>query len=141
MSDGILHVFLVDDDPFYRKQLEAVFSNESEFKVRSYASSNDCLANIDKNPDLILLDYNLDSVDNSAPNGLTTLRKIKSALPNTHVIMLSAQDKMDVAVNCMKNGASDYITKNETAFVKMKISVKNIFTKPASDKTVKHWEW
>lgn len=141
MNDGTLHVFLVDDDPFYRKLLEDVFSNENEFKVRSYASSNDCLANIDKKPDLIILDYQLDSVDSSAPNGLTTLRKIKSLLPDTHVIMMSSQDKIDVAVNCMKNGASDYITKNETAFVKMKISVKNIFTKPATDKTVKHWEW
>ena len=41
--------------------------------------------------------------------------------------MLSSQDKIDVAVNCMKHQAFDYIVKSETAFLRLQKAITTIF--------------
>ena len=136
-----VRIFLVDDDPLFSKSLENVFFGKDEFEIISFHSSKDCLANLGKKPDIVVLDYNLDGIDKTSPNGLTTLKKIKEQAPETRVIMLSSQDRIEVVVNCMKNEASDYIVKNETAFVRLKIAIKNIFSHPSSPKTIERWDW
>jgi DNA-binding NtrC family response regulator len=40
--------------------------------------------------------------------------------------MLSSQDKIDVAVNCMHHKAFDYVVKSETAFMRLKLIITNI---------------
>lgn len=136
-----INVFLVDDDPFYLKSLENLFKSIQEFNVHVFNSGNECLNNLHKGPDIVVLDYALNGLDATSSNGLTTLRKIKEQKPNVHVIMLSSQDKIEVAVNCMKHQASDYIVKNETAFVRLKIAIKNIFIQNKTNKTVQKWDW
>ncbi len=59
----------------------------------------------------------------TAENGVEILKKIKEASPTSAVIMLSGQDKISVAVECMKNGAYDYVIKSESAFTR----IENIF--------------
>ena len=59
-------------------------------------------------------------------NGIETLDKIKAVYPYLPVIMLSSQDKIDVAVNCMHHKAFDYVVKSETAFLRLKKSITNI---------------
>jgi DNA-binding NtrC family response regulator len=66
-------------------------------------------------------------VDENAINGLETLDRIKSFNPQIPVIMLSSQDKIDVAVNCMKHQAFDYIVKSETAFIRLQKAITTIF--------------
>ncbi len=82
---------------------------------------------ISQNPDVIILDYYLNSVDKNAINGLETLDRIKAINPEIPVIMLSSQDKIDVAVNCMKHQAFDYIVKSETAFLRLQKTITTIF--------------
>jgi len=53
-------------------------------------------------------------------NGIDTLDQIKAINPDIPVVMLSCQDKIDVAVNCMHHKASDYVMKSETAFMRLK---------------------
>ncbi len=73
------------------------------------------------------MDYHLNGVNKHAINGLTTLDRIKAANPQIPVIMLSSQDKIDVAVNCMKHQAFDYIVKSETAFLRLQKAITIIF--------------
>jgi DNA-binding NtrC family response regulator len=61
----------------------------------------------------------LDGINKTALNGLETLAKIREMNPEIPVIMLSSQDKIEVAVNCMKLQAFDYIVKSETAFSRL----------------------
>jgi DNA-binding NarL/FixJ family response regulator len=70
-------------------------------------------------PAIIILDYHLDGIDKKAMNGINVLDKIKSFNQNIYVVMLSAQDKIEVAVNCMHHGADDYVVKSETAFIRL----------------------
>ena len=76
---------------------------------------------------MIILDYHLDGVDKNAMNGIETLDKIKATHPDIPVIMLSSQDKIDVAINCMHHRALDYVVKSETAFLRLQKIITTLF--------------
>lgn len=120
----VIKIFLVDDDPIFLKSLEIDFLQHSDpialgFEVETYATGELCMKNLSNNPDIIILDYHLDGIDKNAMNGMDTLDKIKAHNENIPVIMLSSQDKIEVAVNCMHHKASDYVIKSETAFMRL----------------------
>src|SRR6185437_6639103 len=77
------------------------------------------LKNMDKHPDIVVLDYHLSSSKPGAQNGVDILKTIKEKYPDTNVIMFSGQDKIEVAIDSMKYGAYDYVVKGETAFSRM----------------------
>lgn len=57
-------------------------------------------------PELVLLDYMMPEMD-----GLSALQRIKTTFPDTYVVMLTGKGSEEVAVELMKNGASEYILK------------------------------
>lgn len=120
-------LFLVDDDALFLKSLEIEFSQNTESIIKTFATGELCLENISQNPDIIILDYHLNGVDKNAINGLETLDRIKTINPRIPVIMLSSQDKIEVAVNCLKHQAFDYIVKSETAFLRLQKAITTIF--------------
>ena len=126
-NENKIQLFLVDDDALFLKSLEIEFAQNTESAIKPFATGELCLENISQNPDVIILDYHLNSVHKNAINGLETLDRIKTANPRIPVIMLSAQDKIEVAVNCMKHQAFDYIVKSETAFLRLQKAITTIF--------------
>src|SRR5690349_19855840 len=106
-----LKLFLVDDDALFLKSLEIEFLQHSDFTVETFSSGEQCLAHLDNKPDVIILDYNLNSINKKAMNGIETLDKMKATNPNIPVVMLSSQDKIDVAISCMHHRAFDYVVK------------------------------
>jgi DNA-binding NarL/FixJ family response regulator len=116
-NNNKIKLFLIDDDALFLKSLEIDFLNHADFDIETYATGELCIANLSHNPDVIILDYLLDDVDKTAMNGIETLDKIKVFNPDIPVVMLSAQDKIDVAINCMHHKATDYVVKSETAFM------------------------
>jgi len=133
-----IKLFLVDDDAMFLKSLEIDFSSLTGFEINTFSSGEICLANLPSNPDVIILDYHLDGINKGAMNGLETLDKIKSVNPEIPVIMLSSQDKIEVAINCMHHKAFDYIVKSETAFMRLQ---KNIITIFSYKKLEKELSW
>jgi DNA-binding NtrC family response regulator len=87
---------------------------------------------------LIILDYLLDGVDRDAMNGIKILDKIKVFNPEIPVVILSAQDKIDVAINCMHHAAFDYVVKSETAFMRLQKIITSIFE---TNKLKKQLNW
>lgn len=120
-------VFLVDDDALFLKSLEIEFRAQADFNIETYLTGELCISHLHHNPDVIILDYHLDGTDKTAMNGIDTLDKIKAFNPDIPVIMLSSQDKIDVAVNCMHHMAFDYVTKSETAFLRLQKAITTIF--------------
>jgi len=110
------------------KSLEIEFTQHSDFKIEMYATGELCLENLSHKPDIIILDYQLDGVDKNAMNGIQTLDKIKSFNPEIPVIMLSSQDKIEIAINCMHHKAFDYVVKSETAFVRLQKKINTIIS-------------
>jgi len=120
-------LFLVDDDVLFLKSLQIDFTHNTGSDIQTFITGELCLESLSQNPDVIVLDYHLNSVDKNAINGLETLDKIKSINAGIPVIMLSSQDNIDVAVNCMKHQAFDYIVKSETAFLRLQKTITTIF--------------
>ena len=127
MNNERIKLFLVDDDALFLKSLEIEFLRHADFTIDTFATGELCLANLSHDPDIIILDYLLDSIDKNAMNGIETLDKIKAFNPDIPVVMLSAQDKIDVAINCMHHRAFDYVVKSETAFIRLQKIITTIF--------------
>lgn len=126
-NDNKVKIFLVDDDALFLKSLEIEFLENADFIVETYPTGELCIANLSHNPDIVILDYQLDGIVQNAMNGLETLDKVKAFNPEIPVIMLSSQDKIEVAINCMHHKAFDYVVKSETAFVRLQKIITAIF--------------
>jgi DNA-binding NtrC family response regulator len=101
-------IFVVEDDPAYTKFLKYVLGLNPDYEVEFFSSGRDCLNNLHKNPAVITLDYSLPDMP-----GEKVLSQIRSHDPNINVIIISAQEKIGTAVELLKSGAYDYITKDE----------------------------
>ena len=126
-KDNKIKLFLVDDDAMFLKSLEIDFLEHADFTIETFKTGELCLENLSHNPDVIILDYRLDGIDKTAINGIETLDQIKAFNPDIPVVMLSSQDKIDVAINCMHHKAFDYVVKSETAFMRLQKIITAIF--------------
>lgn len=127
MKSKEIKVFLVDDDSVFLKLLEGEFLQEPGFSVDTFSTGELCIPALAQNPDVIILDYHLDGIHKNAMNGLEALDRIKAFNPDIPVVMLSSQDKIDVAINCMHHKAFDYVIKSETAFMRLQKIITTIF--------------
>ena len=126
-TENKIKLFLIDDDAVFLKSLEIEFQQHADFDIETFATGELCVKNISRFPDVIILDYHLDGIDENAMNGIATLDKIKAFNPDIPVVMLSSQDKIEVAIDCMHHRAFDYVVKSETAFVRLQKIITTIF--------------
>lgn len=120
-----LLIFLVDDDAIYLQILASKIKENCNCEIKTFLTGEACLDLLDENPDLVFLDYCLNSQQKNAKNGLQILESIKAKNARIEVVMLSAQDQLEAAINCIKLGAFDYIVKSETAFVRAEKAIKD----------------
>ncbi|MCH8902476.1 MAG: response regulator [Bacteroidetes bacterium] len=124
-------VFLVDDEIMLlnglKHHLSATLADNSE--IKTFATGEECIANLKLKPDVIFLDYYLDGADPEAENGLETLKKIKDSDPETRVIMLSGQQGFGAAAQTLLKGAEDYIIKGDQAFTRVEEMIKEFMQK------------
>jgi two-component system OmpR family response regulator len=119
-------IFIVDDDPMQSSMLKDYLSKYSTFAIHVFNSGEECIKNLSLEPQVIFLDYNFDLAGKNAMDGIDILKEIKAQKPLTEVVMISGQDRIDVAVNTMKYGAFDYIVKSESAFHRSENVIFNI---------------
>jgi len=120
------NVFLVDDDPLFLKVMETQFKDQTYYNIHAFSTGEECLKNLSQKPDIIFLDYYLNTTKSKADNGLAILDKIKAFDPKIQVIMLSSQDSMSIAINCLRHDAFDYIVKSEAAFVRAQKAISSL---------------
>jgi DNA-binding NtrC family response regulator len=108
-----MFIFLVEDDPFYSTMLIELLKNAGYDNVKHVDNGLECLLQVyeDKTPDLIIMDQQLGMV-----NGVEVLQKIRAYKPDLRVIFMSGQKDVKLAVQSIKQGAMDYIKKDEYAF-------------------------
>ena len=96
------------------------------YEIKTFDNGEEMLQHMHLNPEIVVLDYHLSAHKPDAKNGVEVLKVLKDRHPETQVIMLSGQDKIDVAVDSMKYGAYDYVVKGETAFSRTENILNNV---------------
>ncbi len=124
MSDAVKKIFVVDDDEMLSLALEDYLERKTTHEIRLFETGEECLKHLEEQPDIIILDYNLNSVDKNAANGLIILEAIKSRNKAIKVVMLSSQETNGILLQTIDLGAEQYIVKDEDAFDKI-VSVCN----------------
>ena len=120
------YIFLVDDEPIQTEMLKDYIAERFLYDIKIFDNGEEAIAQMHLHPEIVVLDYHLNSHKPDAQNGVDILKKIKEGYPETQVIMLSGQDTLQVAVDSMKYGAYDYIVKGETAFSRTENELNNV---------------
>ncbi|MBL0339686.1 MAG: response regulator [Bacteroidetes bacterium] len=120
-------IFIVDDDPILAEMLKDHLIKMTSYEVKVFNTGEEILNSMSELPGIVFLDFYLNSVNKEAMDGMEVLREIKILSPETDVVMLSGQDKIDVAVKTMQYGAFDYIVKGESSFYRAEQVVFNIY--------------
>lgn len=124
-------IYLVEDNQVFtlalKADIESAFRNES-ITIKSFETGEACMENFNaEKPDIVILDYNLNSKYPEAADGIKVLDWVKKGNPESYVIMLTSEDNIAIALRSFKHGASDYVVKSETKFKKINYSLANIF--------------
>jgi DNA-binding NtrC family response regulator len=96
---------IVDDDPVTRRLLSSWLEEEG-YKAQSFSDGRECLEALDRNPGAVCLDIMMEPMD-----GIEVLREIRRRGSRVPVVMITARDTAEGAVEAMKAGAYDYIVK------------------------------
>jgi DNA-binding NtrC family response regulator len=121
MDEKPFKIFVVEDDEWYNRLLVHNLSLNPDYVIESFTNGKDCLNNLDKNPDVVTLDYRLPDMQ-----GLEILKSIKAENEEIQVILISEQDEIDVVVELLKYGAYDYIVKSRDIRERLLNTVQNI---------------
>lgn len=119
-QDEIVKIFTVEDDPAYTKFLQYVLGLNPDYEVLYFENGKDAISALNQKPDIITLDYSLPDI-----SGTEVLKEIKKFDPEIHVIIISGQEKIGTAVDLLKLGAFDYITKDEETKDRLLNSINN----------------
>jgi DNA-binding NtrC family response regulator len=115
-----IRIFAVEDDPTYTKFLTFVFDLNPEIEVRFFENGKSCLDALHEQPNIITLDYSLPDI-----SGNEVLKSIKQTDPNIQVIIVSGQEDISTAVELLKLGAYDYISKDDDTKDRLLVSISN----------------
>src|ERR1035437_1539316 len=97
-----VNVFIVDDNKIFALALKAYIETAFEkmgVKTYSFETGEKCMELfINVLPELVILDYSLNSMSSDAADGLQVLEKIKMSNSETSVIMLTSNDNIDTVL-------------------------------------------
>jgi|ERR1041385_2499917 DNA-binding NarL/FixJ family response regulator len=119
-------IFIIDDDPFMQESLKDYLTRDVQHQIAVFSTGEDALKHLDEKPDVIILDYNLDSQSKDAASGMEILKTIKKHYPALPVIMLSSQERYAVAMQTIQKGAEQYVIKDKSAFEKIDAIIKEM---------------
>lgn len=103
-------ILIIDDDIAVRTSLSLLLKKEG-FEVSAVGNPAEALDVLHvESPELVVLDMNF-SNDTSGADGLKLLEQIRKRQPELPVILITGWATIDLAVNGMKLGASDFINK------------------------------
>lgn len=110
-----LHIFIVEDDADYAELLQFQLLRQQQVQVQLFASGEAAMAALADEPDLVFLDLGL-----PGQGGIETLRQARNAHPDLPVVIVSAQTDVEVALEAMRMGAYDYVTKGQDDLLKVR---------------------
>lgn len=98
-------IWIVEDDRTIREAIEVILNKDGHI-ARSFRSAEEALDGHETDPDLLITDYKLPGI-----NGIELVKKLKARSPYLESIVITAFGSIDLAVDAIKQGASDFLTK------------------------------
>lgn len=107
--ENSIRIVIIEDDETIREGFTYLLNNVENFQVtNSFASYEEAIGTIaSESPDVILLDIQLPGI-----SGVEAAGKLKQAVPQTMVIILTVHEDTDMIFEALSQGASGYLTKN-----------------------------
>ena len=103
-----LNIFIIEDNEWYSEYLKYHLSLNPEYKITTFLNGKECIKKLNKKPDVITLDINLPDID-----GEELFKKIQLIDPEIPIIIISDQDELSNALKLLKDGAHEYIIKDD----------------------------
>jgi DNA-binding NarL/FixJ family response regulator len=116
-----LSIFIVEDNQLYSFYIDSLLSENFNYRISTFNTGESCIKDFNLMPDIIVLDYMLGTMD-----GMEVLLRIRKHLPETKVILLTAQKDLAIVADLMKAGATDYIVKDKEAPDKLVAAITKI---------------
>lgn len=123
-------VYIIEDTLVARTMLKDHLSKYKGIEIKEYSTGNACIRDIILNkeePDLVLMDYFLDSSFGPSKDGVETLEKLKEISPATEVVMLTSVDNKRIMDLAKEKGALDYVVKGTNGFSELDTVLKKHF--------------
>ena len=127
MKTKAINIFIVEDNDLYAKSLKSFIYLKFPYitEITIFRIGEICLLELDRRPDIVIMDYFLNAKYEGAQNGLEIIKQIKKQNTDTHIIVLSNQDNYNVVLDAIKQYGCFYVQKDETAFNKVEQMIKN----------------
>lgn len=127
MESQGLNLFIVDDNKsmVYALKQYLISRFGGKLKISTFYDGESCIENINEQTDVVILDYFL-----NRQNGNEILKSIKARNPKTEVIMLSANENLETALESFKLGAKNYVVKGTSAWQKISKLVGSLIAHP-----------
>ena len=119
-------IILVDDDFIFLEMLKETLVDNPDYDIVAFQSGEECVANLQLKPDVIVLDYFLNSENPDAKNGLEILKEIHEIMPDAKVVILSGQEDGNIVYDFVRENATNYVVKDDNAFDNIKKAIENI---------------
>lgn len=137
-------IFIVEDNKVYRMAIQSDIQNtfkDKNIEIHMFQTGEECMEKFKKlKPQVVILDYNLNSKYPDAADGIKVMDWMKKADKNIHIIMLTSEDNINIALKSFHHGASDYVVKTETQFRKINYSLLNLFKMIESKKETRKFK-
>jgi len=121
MQKEHFRIFVVEDNEWYNRLLVHTLSMDPEYEVKSFRTGTELLDSLHESPDAITLDYRLPDV-----KGNDLLRKIRQRDESIEVIVISEQEDVQTALDLLREGAFDYLVKNEEIQTRLHNAIRKI---------------
>lgn len=112
-------LFIIEDDPMFAEMLKDYLSSKPMWEVVHFVTGEEAVKNAYQDPEMVIIDYHLDSVSSKGMSGIDTMLQLKKISPEAHCVFLSGQKSYGVALQTISHGAESYIIKDEAAFTEI----------------------
>ncbi len=103
-----MNIFIIEDDRFYSEIIKYHLELNPDYTIEVFTDGKSALKALKDRPDMVCLDFSLPDID-----GVDLLKRIKQISPQTEVVIVSGQEDVSTAISLLKEGAYDYIVKDD----------------------------
>ncbi len=138
-----IKIIIIEDDIYYTELLSRHIANhlireESglAYDIQTYRSAQECLEHLEKDVDIIVMDYYLENDQGDIPfPGTDLLQAIQNYCPAARTVVMSADDTVELPIQLFDQGIYEFIVKDKQATEKLSAALRKMI----GDRILEHY--